>query len=71
MIGERIRERPDADLDRHRHAISRTLALSGRARWFKGSPSPDLVYANDAAVERALSLPADAHADLDLSVYDR
>lgn len=78
MIGDRMRERPDADLDRHRRAIGRTLALSGKARWFKGSPSPDLVYANEAAFERALNLPADELAYLDhngrraeLLEYDR
>lgn len=66
MIEARVRERPDADIDRHRQAIRRTLA----AKWFKRDPSPNLVYASDAAFERALNLPEPDDAD-DMSVYNR
>jgi hypothetical protein len=56
IIEAQIAKRPDVDLDQHRQAIRSTLHLSGKEKWWKGNPSPDLVYANERAFERALNL---------------
>lgn len=71
MIERCLAERPDASLDQHRAATRRTLKLSGREKWWKGNPSPSLVYGNARAFERALNIQDDGLDQYrDLAVYD-
>jgi len=55
-IIRRDREHPLA-VDEHRHVID--MLLAGK-RWWDGPPSPNLIYGNDTAYERALTRAAQA-----------
>jgi DNA-binding transcriptional ArsR family regulator len=46
----RIREHPELTLDEHEHVIIANLA----APWWKGHPTPSVIYGNGAQFERAL-----------------
>ena len=57
----RIREHPDVTLAGH----AATIEHSFRAPWWRGDPSPSVVYGNDALFERALNAAAAAVAGTD------
>jgi hypothetical protein len=57
----RIREHPDVTLDGHVAVIEHAF----RHPWWKGDPSPSVVYGNDALFERALNAAAAAVAGMD------
>jgi len=48
----RIREHPQLDIEQHRAVID--AALRQENRWWKGDPSPSVVYGNDALFERCV-----------------
>lgn len=54
-IVRRLREHPEVDENGHRQAITGTLGLTGRDKWWSGSPGPEMIYGNPTAFERALN----------------
>lgn len=57
----RIREYPEATLDDHRYLIERNLAHP----WWKGAPTPSVIYGSDAQFERSVMTARHEEGDHD------
>ncbi len=57
----RIREYPEATLSDHRYLIERNLAHP----WWKGAPTPSVIYGSDAQFERSVMTARHEEADSD------
>lgn len=57
----RIREYPEATIQDHRYLIERNLAFP----WWKGAPTPSVIYGNGAQFERSVMTARQAEGDHD------